>query len=144
MLRRLIYASRATQNPEQADLLKLLETARHNNQAANITGMLVFASGDFLQVLEGEHLAIDSLFASISADRRHKNCRILSDTEIKERIFSDWSMGFRKMEKAQLTLRPGFVDFFNPNMTPKPLAHPSSAAQFFLLGFRDLLLEGSY
>lgn len=141
MLRRLIYSSRATREMSKEDLLQMLEAARIKNLAKGITGMLVFANNDFLQALEGEHDALEALYETISDDPRNKLCRILSDTEIQERIFPDWSMGFLEIDKADLTQRPGFVDFFNPDMTPKTLVNPTSAAQFFLLGFRGLQLE---
>lgn len=142
MLRRLIYGSRAVNPLQQEDLLKILAAARQHNASHAITGMLVFANGDFLQVLEGKHPDIEALYLRICADARHRNCRVLIDTEIQERIFSDWSMGFREIDKITLTRLPGFIDFFNPDMTPKPLDNPSSAAQFFLLGFRALCLQG--
>ncbi len=143
MLRRLIYSSRATREMSKEDLVHILEAARINNQAKQITGMLVFANDDFLQALEGEHDVLEALYQSISDDPRNKHCRILSDTEIEERIFPDWSMGFLEIDKADLTQRPGFIDFFNPDMTPRALVNPTSAAQFFLLGFRGLQLEST-
>lgn len=142
MLHRLVYASRANLPMQQHDLLKILDSARAHNVRTAITGMLVYANGDFLQVLEGEQIDIEALYARICADARHRNCRVLSDSEIQERIFSDWSMGFREIDKSDLTQIAGFIDFFNPDMTPKPLVNPSSVAQFFLLGFRALCLQG--
>lgn len=141
MLRCLVYSSRASQSLQKEDLVAILEAARHKNQLHHITGMLVFANDEFLQVLEGEEEVIEKLFTTITEDPRNRDCRVLLDRAIEQRIFSDWSMGFREMEKADLTQRPGFIEFFNPDMTPKALINPTSAAQFLLLGFRGLQLE---
>ena len=141
MLRRLIYTSRASQTMTPATLLDILDTSRHNNDSRAITGMLVFANGDFLQVIEGPEDAIETLFNRIQDDPRHTHCRVFSDTTIAERLFKDWHMGFREIDKSELTQRPGFIDFFNPDMTPKALENPISSAQFLLLGFKDLQLE---
>ena len=50
----LIYASSATKAMSQDELKALLAKARTNNQRDNITGMLLYNDGNFLQVLEGE------------------------------------------------------------------------------------------
>lgn len=138
MFVRLIYASRATNTMSDDDLLAILDVSRRNNEKANVTGMLVFAEGDFLQVLEGDPKTIAALYERIEDDERHQNCRIFDRSEVSERIFSEWNMGFRQLSKQELTNTPGFVDFFHPEMTPKALQSPTSSAQFLLLGFRDL------
>jgi hypothetical protein len=126
---------------EPAVLEALLAQSRRNNAHAQITGMLVHAAGDFLQVLEGPPAAVEALFQLISQDPRHEQCRVLSDVAAEARVFADWNMGFEQVRRDELALLPGFCDFFNPDLTPRPLEGPTSAAQFLLLGFRSLALE---
>lgn len=143
MLRRLVYSSRASKPMQDQDFVRLLEISRKNNQANHITGLLVYADGDFLQVLEGEADVVQVLFAIIAEDNRHQHCRILSDTPTEERVFNEWNMGFTVTNKPELLTTPGFVDFFNPDFTPKSLISPATAAQFLLLGFRAIQLENN-
>ncbi|GAB2709244.1 hypothetical protein GCM10011495_12850 [Hymenobacter frigidus] len=42
-------------------LFPLLRKARHYNQQANISGLLLYANGQFLQVLEGPEPALSDL-----------------------------------------------------------------------------------
>jgi hypothetical protein len=143
MLRRIVYASRAVSDMQPADLLQILQSARRNNRANGITGILVYANGDFLQALEGEASAIEQLYEVIEQDPRHEHCRILNKIEIQERLFENWDMGFQEIDRSDLAKREGFVDFFNADLTPKPLVNPTTSAQFLLLGFRSLKLTNA-
>ena len=48
-----VYASVATEAMPKSKLYKLLSQARVNNKLNNITGLLIYVDGVFLQVLEG-------------------------------------------------------------------------------------------
>ena len=52
----LIYASYATREMSNEDLIDLLEKSRQRNSRQNITGLLLYAEKKFLQVLEGQML----------------------------------------------------------------------------------------
>ena len=106
----LIYASAATR-PFSPDSLKtLLIKARGRNTLYKVSGMLLYHSGSFLQVLEGPDDSIDLILKSIFKDQRHNNTRTLSRNTIQSREFSSWSMGFTDLS---LTMsRPeGHVDY---------------------------------
>jgi len=49
----LIYVSAATNRFNPAELRELLRLARLKNQQLDVTGMLLYHEGSFLQVLEG-------------------------------------------------------------------------------------------
>lgn len=55
----LIYGSSSTDRFSEADLVPLLQQAREKNQRLNVTGMLLYRDGNFLQVLEGERETVD-------------------------------------------------------------------------------------
>ncbi|MBO6574139.1 MAG: BLUF domain-containing protein [Rhodothermales bacterium] len=109
----MIYASAATVPFSEADLQALLAKARVNNQRANVTGMLVYDQGSFLQVLEGPEAAVDSIYRRIERDRRHGNVLLLAKTHVTKRSFGEWKMGFFNTGGAHL---PGFSDFFRRKM----------------------------
>ncbi len=104
----MIYVSSATIHFSDEDLQALLKTSRENNASLGITGMLLFAEDNFIQVIEGEEKALNNLYAKITHDTRHKSCSILMRGELKERNFADWSMGFRKIPKEDFSEIAGF------------------------------------
>ena len=72
VMRRMIYCSQATFDFSPEELISLLELAREKNQASGLTGMLLYSSQSFLQVLEGDATA---LAEDLSADRRRPASR---------------------------------------------------------------------
>ena len=93
MLVRLLYASRATEEVTQDELLSILKKSRINNLAAGVTGVLCYSGGVFLQVLEGGREPVSRLYNRIAGDTRHKQVVLLAYEEIGERSFVGWSMG---------------------------------------------------
>lgn len=98
----LMYVSYATNNFTDNDLTDLLIKARKNNSSLGITGMLIHREGNFIQVLEGEELAVKNLYEVIKADRRHDGVIIMSEGEVQERQFGSWAMDFRNYSKNGL------------------------------------------
>lgn len=88
-------------NDEQ--LIDILNSARKNNIKHNITGVLLYSEGVFIQVIEGDEAGVDLAFAKIEKDFRHKNIITLIDQPIQHKSFADWAMGFA-------TLRPDKVN----------------------------------
>jgi hypothetical protein len=105
----LIYSSSATQPFSSDDLRNLLLTARKNNHSQNITGMLLYHEGFFLQVLEGEEKAVKKLFNHIDKDPRHNNVRLIIRNVIDRKEFGDWSMGFVDTSGIK---EEGFADYY--------------------------------
>ncbi len=108
----LIYVSEATQPFPDETLDELLVTSAENNAAHNITGMLLYGNGKFMQVLEGEDSVVDRLLLTIRADDRHKNVNLLVRTPISQRSFSTWSMGFRRIDRDCIGNLEQFLAFF--------------------------------
>lgn len=67
----LIYASSATRQLQEEDLVAILSKAHTNNARLGVTGMLLYRGGNFLQVLEGEEQVVEELFKVITQDPRH-------------------------------------------------------------------------
>ncbi len=127
---RLVYVSAATVAFSKADLLDLLTKAREKNQKAGITGMLLYHDGDFLQLIEGERSAVQALFEVIKADPRHSGTIVVDEEEAHERVFADWSMGFRDLSDPAVQATPGFTQYMNTPLVAESFAkHPSTALQ---------------
>lgn len=106
----LIYASAATHPFTPADLNRLLERARSRNDLFRVTGMLLYHSGSFLQVIEGPQTGIDMIYRSIERDPRHCNPKVLLRQTITQREFEGWSMGFADITRFENRPR-GFLDY---------------------------------
>lgn len=97
MLYHLLYLSSAIERFDDAALAALLELARRNNAAVGVTGMLLYADGNFIQYLEGEADAVRGVFAKITRDPRHDGILTVTEGPVEQRVFADWSMGFHTM-----------------------------------------------
>ena len=94
-----------------SELLEIVELARANNAQLQISGMLLYADGSFIQVLEGDPQAIERLIRKIRRDTRHRGFLILLDRAIHERDFDGWSMGFQRVSQQELDRISGFYDW---------------------------------
>ncbi len=93
MLIQLTYASRTSKTLLPEDLKAILAASQRNNTRVGVTGALCLAKGIFLQQLEGDRIAVNSLYHRILADPRHRDPAILDFAEIPARKFTQWSMG---------------------------------------------------
>lgn len=95
-IRRLLYTSSSRLAPseltidEQVDAIARQAAAR--NEAAGVTGLLVFVEGQFIQILEGESDAVEEVFERICCDFQHSNLKLIDLIAVKERLFGAWHM----------------------------------------------------
>ncbi|GER58254.1 hypothetical protein ULMA_03620 [Patiriisocius marinus] len=114
-LRRIIYTSHATNEYNKRDLLDLLHESRGYNSIDNISGVLMYRDGYFLQIIEGEDSLVDDLVKRIANDTRHDDIKIINDALVEQRLFPGWSMGCADFEDPTLSLIPGISnEFTNP------------------------------
>jgi len=92
MLYQLSYISAAAPRFDLTKMPELLHKSRLNNQKVGLTGMLLYANGTFLQVLEGREAAITDRFDAIEQDTRHCWIVRLRYEAIEQRVFRKWSM----------------------------------------------------
>ena len=137
MLHSLLYVSSATTPFSSAQLEDLLRVARANNMRLDITGMLLYKDGNFMQVLEGEAAAVKALFAKIAVDPRHSGAIVLLDGPTPVRAFSEWSMGFRDLRAGGATDISGYTPFLNTPLTSGEFVAEPSRAQKLLLMFKE-------
>jgi hypothetical protein len=119
-LKRIIYSSQATTDFSPDELVGLLELARSKNEKSHLTGMLLYCSQSFLQMLEGDPGALEATYARIVADDRHTNLRLLMSAEVSSSLFPDWTMGFEHIDDEELAED---LDGFTPE-SEYPLVNP--------------------
>jgi Sensors of blue-light using FAD len=127
----LVYISYASRPMREDDLLDILNTSRVNNKKYGITGMLVYLREKFIQVLEGEYEAVNKVYNEIKADLRHRKVTTVLEGNTEQRLFKDWSMGFKKLDGHQFEELSGYKDpedFFNTGL----LTNESPAVMIFL------------
>jgi hypothetical protein len=132
----LIYVSIATKPFSGDELVALLERWRDSNARAEVTGMLLYKDGNFMQVIEGEAATVRALFTKISADPRHHKITTLLDDSTAERQFADWSMGFADLDAPQASGVPGYSEFMNTALTADAFAVNPTRAQKLLRIFK--------
>jgi len=97
-LHTIVYLSLARTEMSAEQLKAMLSLARERNEHHGVTGMLLYRDGEFIQAIEGPREAVLQLYANIARDRRHAHVTKTIDRPIRERQFSDWSMGFEVIE----------------------------------------------
>ena len=111
----IVYVSYASHKMTAEELKEILEVARDKNKELNVTGMLLYRDGFFIQALEGEEKVVDDLFNDIATDERHKNVLVVYKNHVTTRTFTDWSMGFNKLEDHHLEDLDGYNGMLNAN-----------------------------
>lgn len=91
----LTYLSYANKQICNQDIKSIQEKARLKNQENGLTGLLLYRSRTFFQLLEGSKKDVIKVFEKIANDKRHERIEIISEIEIEDapRIFPSWEMG---------------------------------------------------
>lgn len=105
-LHQIIYISRLA-DPDEALVKNILEAALRHNPRNDVSGMMLYAEGDVIQVLEGPRDKVTALFEKIKRDPRHGNVFVVLDEAVRSRHFPDWSMGYKKI------MQPDRADFLH-------------------------------
>lgn len=94
----MLYVSGASKQMSVADIQKILAVSRSNNLRDGVTGVLLWADGVFIQVLEGEADTVRTVFRRIEKDDRHRNIMVVLEQTADKRLFTQWSMGFKQLD----------------------------------------------
>jgi len=133
MLIQLVYVSSAARLMSRQELFELLDQSRRNNQRQDITGMLLYKDGNFMQALEGPEEAVNALHAKIQADPRHKGMITLFERPAERREFGDWSMGFQNLDELDLSGVPGYTEFLNEPLSSQGFQESGKAMKLLTL-----------
>lgn len=93
-LLQLTYVSGATIPFSADEFADFLTNAREKNSANEITGILLYHEGSFLQVIEGPAGAVERRFQQIQEDPRHSRILVLQRIKILNREFTDRPLDF--------------------------------------------------
>ncbi|MGP5176505.1 BLUF domain-containing protein [Psychrobacter immobilis] len=73
-------------------LSDIVRISRYKNPKSQITGIISYREGQYLQVLEGPYLEVDNLMSKIASDPRHKDIWVFLDVRIAKRSFPSWGV----------------------------------------------------
>jgi hypothetical protein len=90
----IIYTSKYIGKEEDIDdvLADIIKRSKINNLEFDITGLLFYHNGRFIQVLEGDRDSLEGLMSILEKDGRHQNIQRIVDQTIKKRAFKEWNM----------------------------------------------------
>ncbi len=132
----LAYISHETWPMTRDKLFILLQLCREKNLAHNITGLLLYVDGKFVQVIEGNKSDIDQLYANIKQDSRNKQVTQLIYKKIETRNFEKWEMGFVSALEVEIRNIAGLSRFLDPNYDIDSIAKQNDEVFDLLIDFR--------
>jgi hypothetical protein len=133
----LIYVSTSVKLLNDEELLDILKISRQNNSPKDVTGLLLYKGGNFMQVLEGPDEAVEALYEKIKADPRHKDVNVLSREQISARQFPTWEMAFQNLDDPEVKNEPGYSQFLQDEFIGDVYRENPLRAYIMLLTFRD-------
>lgn len=132
--------STAKREMTAADIEDLLLVARDKNAVNGITGMLLYVERQFLQYLEGEQQAVESLYRSILGDVRHSGVILLLSGPSPRRVFADWLMGYHRLNNNEQKNIAGAIDLCQTSLGKAiPSKAPEEIAGFMESFYRNSL-----
>lgn len=102
-LNALVYVSSAVGVLSNEKIEHLLTKARERNLEHDITGLLLFIGGNFMQYIEGTSHELSLIYKIIKEDPMHKGLIELMHRPIEYRDFSNWSMAYCPKNHASYT-----------------------------------------
>ena len=111
----LIYRSKASTYYHDDDLALLLRQCRTKNIEKQVTGLLLYGYGNFVQLLEGQDHVVRDLYNNrIVGDPRHRDPVVLHQGYVPKRLFKDWSMAFQPLNAERVR---GLSGYLSPGQT---------------------------
>jgi Sensors of blue-light using FAD len=132
----LVYVSSAKREFSEDELTALLKQSRENNARLDITGMLLYKDGNFIQVMEGPVDTVERLYQKIHDDKRHVGVIRMLAREIEQRQFSDWTMGFQDLNDPAIRRLPAYSEFLDEKLDTEAFRKDPSLARRLLEVFR--------
>ncbi|UOQ69389.1 BLUF domain-containing protein [Hymenobacter volaticus] len=117
-----LYRSQTKLGLVLPDVEALVNWSRHYNHEHHLTGLLLYSDDRFVQLLEGEEIAVRTLFARIQQDARHTQVVTLSEGPGPQRWFAEWSMAWGQIDPLELEQVLGTVETHAP--VPESITDP--------------------
>lgn len=137
MMVSLIYVSTASHLLSTNELLEILHISQEKNKEKQVTGMLLYKGGNFMQVLEGPEESVNSIFDSIQRDVCHHDVSVIVLEPIAERQFAEWTMAFHNLDGEIAGQENAYSEFFDNDLIAEKFREKPQLAYNMLLSFRE-------
>lgn len=132
-LQALVYVSSAVAPLSDEQIAHLLQRAQWRNAREQVTGVLLYSDGAFMQYLEGPTAGLTEVYGAICDDPLHHGIIEILREPVAVREFDHWAMGFRSSAQPEALL-PAEADVTLARLlSPGPV--PMSAGRMLLAKF---------
>jgi len=119
----IVYVSASTRLLTENELRVILIENELKNRYKDISGLLLYSAGIFMQVLEGNRTNVEEAYQLIGDDIWHKDVIKLSEGNCWDRFFANWYMSFNTQHPQSFAAYKGYIEpalILLPNKTPNP------------------------
>lgn len=117
-LDQILYCSLLSEPMTLAAIEQLTSTAASLNRMDHITGMLMYADGVFVQLIEGPREAVNHLWARILQDKRHMGIvQLYHRCEVESRVCEGWGMQLVDRHTVQAMIHEARTEIVNGRKT---------------------------
>lgn len=134
-MHQIVYVSAATEPMNASALEHLLKQCHRNNEAYDLTGLLIYKDERFMQALEGPKDNVKHMYATIREDERHTGVIQMAGHTIEERDFPGWPMGFRVENDPDPADMKGFTPLMDEDYLAEHFTDDLSFSHQMLLDF---------
>ena len=115
-IHQLVYESHPTDAFTKEQLRDILTKSQYKNIRLNLSGLLIYHAGKFLQLLEGGKKEVDELFDTIRRDPRHTDINVVLESDCQFRSMPSWVMGLSTDDNLAEMI--GSMDYYiSPEVT---------------------------
>ena len=100
-LTQLLYVSTITPGVSPDNVMAIHVESQRKNAARDVTGLLLYGRGNFMQLIEGDGAVVTTLYDRVARDPRHRDVRTLFCGPAKRRLFPTWNMGLVVLDRTQ-------------------------------------------
>jgi hypothetical protein len=106
----LTYISHSKRQLTEDMRMQLMRECQVRNAHNNISGLLLYQQGFFLQYIEGEPDMVRTVFSRIEHDPRHENVELINEDVLMARRFPNWTMFFRDYDFIYPHIRQDYAE----------------------------------
>ncbi|OAI20694.1 diguanylate cyclase [Methylomonas lenta] len=131
----IVYTSQPTEELAKQHIPALLQQTRQSNSRRGITGCLLHQDDCFMQYLEGSREEVLNLVAHIEKDTRHYNLKTILQGTAYQRMFPEWSMGFREVNQPSVNIE--FLSQPEHQFSLQEIAQDPRTSYIYITSFRE-------
>ncbi|MGP9544297.1 BLUF domain-containing protein [Psychrobacter sp. AOP7-B1-25] len=124
-------------------LSDIITVSSKHNPESQITGIISYREGQYLQVLEGPSAEVDKLMAKIASDPRHEDIWVFLDQNVTERSFKNWGVSVFDFVD-QSTFFDTFIENNSALLNGFNEQHTKRIQPFFDIKKSDTVLQKDY